>query len=522
MSKWTRTTWRSIFIAIMALGLYAAFIRITRGLGATTNLTNDFPWGLWVGFDILVGVGLAAGGFVIAATVHIFNIKRYHAIARPAILTAFLGYLLVIFALMFDLGRPDRIWHPLVMGNPHSVMFEVAMCVMLYTMVLGLEFSPLIFKRLGWERPQKIIHSLYIPIVILGVLLSTLHQSSLGTLYVIVPTKLHPLWYTPLLPVFFFISAIAAGLAMTIFESYLSARAFGRRLEPELLQGLARVIVVLLAVLLVWKIQNLSGRGSLHYAFEPSTESVMFWGEVLLGIALPMGLLMFARVRESNDGLFFAAMLTIMGFILGRLNVAITGIMGSSTTNYVPSWMEFAITTSIVALGFVLFSTAVRHLEVFPQVERRTAAREAFMPRRPVFAGRVLLGLWGFLLVGFALVSFIDTRNGPDAATARVDEATFAPIVGYGDFNPPEETRIPQHEDSPGQVIFDHQTHTDLKEPGCASCHSGTYSMLGNDASRPDWVKMDFHDKNHCGGCHDGDNAFDLEDDDECASCHME
>jgi Ni/Fe-hydrogenase subunit HybB-like protein len=350
MSASTRTIWRVIFSVIMALGLYAAFVRIGRGLGGVTNLTDDFPWGLWVGFDILVGVGLAAGGFVIAATVHIFNIKRYRPIARPAILTAFLGYLLVIFALMFDLGRPDRIWHPLVMGNPHSVMFEVAMCVMLYTMVLALEFSPLVFKRIGWQWPVRVIHSVYIPIVILGVLLSTLHQSSLGTLYVIVPTKLHPLWYTPLLPVFFFISAIAAGLAMTIFESYLSYRAFGRRLEPHLLRGLARVIVVLLAVLLVWKVQNLAERGSLHYVFEPGTESVMFWGEMLLGIALPMVLLMFARVRESNDGIFFAAMLTIMGFILGRLNVAITGIMGASGTVYVPSWMEFSLTIAIVAL----------------------------------------------------------------------------------------------------------------------------------------------------------------------------
>ena len=137
--SWTRIAWRAIFAIIVATGLYVTIVRFTKGLGEATNLSDGFPWGLWIGFDILVGVGLAAGGFVIAATVHIFHLKSYESIARPAVLTAFLGYLLVILALMYDLGRPYRIWHPLVMGNPHSVMFEVAMCVMLYTIVLALE-----------------------------------------------------------------------------------------------------------------------------------------------------------------------------------------------------------------------------------------------------------------------------------------------------------------------------------------------------------------------------------------------
>lgn len=518
MSTWTRASWRVIFGIIVGFGVISTVIRFTRGLGGATNLSDQFPWGLWVGFDILVGVGLAAGGFVIAATVHIFNLKRYHPIARPAILTAFLGYLLVIVALFFDLGRPYRIWHPLVMGNPHSVMFEVAMCVMLYTIVLGLEFSPLIFARLGWKRPGQIVHSLYIPIVIAGVLLSTLHQSSLGTLYVIVPNKLHPLWYTPLLPVFFFLSAIAAGLAMTIFESYLSSRAFNRRLEPELLQGLARVIVVILAVLLVWKVQNLHDRGALHYVFGLSTESVMFWGEMLLGITLPMALLMFARVRQSTDGLFFAAMLTLMGFILGRLNVAITGVMGASGTVYIPSWSEFSITILIVAIGFALFAFAVRNLEVFPK-EAVVAERSAYVPPRTVFAGRVLLGLWGFLIVGFLLVAFTDRRNhrmasaADDMTTVRYERA-----LGSSDFNPPEEVAIAQHEDSPGQVLFSHSTHTDLDEPMCRSCHAGTYSILDNGPSKLMPSPFDFHDGAHCGRCHNGDDAFDLEED--CESCH--
>ena len=166
------TFWKLVAGIIFVFGIYATLIRFTKGLGAVTNLTDEFPWGLWIGFDVLVGVGLAAGGFVIAATVHIFNLEKYKAISRPAILTAFLGYLLVIIALLFDLGRPYRIWHPLIMWNPHSVMFEIGWCVTLYTIVLALEFSPVVFEKFNLKVPLKFIRTLYIPIVIAGVILS--------------------------------------------------------------------------------------------------------------------------------------------------------------------------------------------------------------------------------------------------------------------------------------------------------------------------------------------------------------
>jgi Ni/Fe-hydrogenase subunit HybB-like protein len=170
------TFWRGVFGLIVAAGLVATWVRFTRGLGASTNLSDEFPWGLWIGFDVLCGVGLAAGGFAVTAMVHIFHIERYKPILRPTILTAFLGYLLVIVALLFDLGRPYRIWHPLVMRNPHSVMFEVAWCVMLYTTVLALEFSPIVFEKLRMQRPRRILRAISVPLVIVGVLLSTLHS----------------------------------------------------------------------------------------------------------------------------------------------------------------------------------------------------------------------------------------------------------------------------------------------------------------------------------------------------------
>ena len=359
------TFWRILLIIFLAAGAYAAILRFWKGLGATTALSDQFPWGLWVGFDVLCGVGLAAGGFTIAATVYIFNLERFRPIVRPAVLTAFLGYGLVIFALMFDLGRPYRIWHPLVMWNPRSVMFEVAWCVMLYTAVLALEFSPIVLSHFRWERPLRVIRRVTIPLVIVGVILSTLHQSSLGSLYLIVPAKLHPYWYSPLLPVFFFLSAITVGLAMVIFESFLSSRAFGKRLETKLLTDLGRVLMVLLALTLLLRIHDLESRGVLQLLLQPTRETVLFTLEISVGFLLPMALLAFPKIREDSEGLFSAAVVVVAGFLLNRLNVSITGMEASSGTRYFPTWMEIAITLAILSLGIFLFSLAVRHLPVY-------------------------------------------------------------------------------------------------------------------------------------------------------------
>jgi Ni/Fe-hydrogenase subunit HybB-like protein len=365
------TFWRTVFVAIMLAGAVATWVRFTRGLGASTHLSDSFPWGVWIGFDVLCGVGLAAGGFTLTAAVVLFHLERFRPILRPTVLTAFLGYVLVIVALLFDLGRPYRIWHPLVMRNPHSVMFEVAWCVMLYTGVLALEFSPIVFERLRMPRPQRILHMISVPLVILGVLLSTLHQSSLGSLWLILPEKLHPLWYTPLLPVFFFFSALGVGLAMVILESHLSGRAFGKRLEIDLLADLARVFVAVQAVYLVWRLQDLAGRGALPLAFSGTLAGTLFLVEIALGAVVPMVLFAMPRIRRSETGLFCGAALAVAGFVLNRLNVSITGLEAGTGVRYFPSWMEIAVTMSIVAAGFAVFGLAARHLPIFPAESRR-------------------------------------------------------------------------------------------------------------------------------------------------------
>jgi Ni/Fe-hydrogenase subunit HybB-like protein len=362
------TLWRAIFAAILLSGLYATYLRIMYGLAGSTNLSDRFPWGLWIGFDVLCGVGLAAGGFTLVAVVHIFNLKRYKPILRPAILTAFLGYVLVVVALLFDLGRPDRIWHPLVMWNPHSVMFEVAWCVMLYTSVLALEFVPAVCERFGWKAPLNVLRAISIPVVILGVILSTLHQSSLGSLYLIVPEKLYPLWYTPLMPVLFYISAICVGVAMTIFESWHSSREFGRHIEMPLLSGMARLLAVLLSMYIALRLMDLFQRGGLGLVLVPRMETYLWLLEMSL-LIVPALLLYSYRVRHSAPALYACSLMVVFGFIANRLNVSVTGMEAGLGVHYVPKWTEVTVTLAVVALGFAIFRFAARRLPIFESAE---------------------------------------------------------------------------------------------------------------------------------------------------------
>jgi Ni/Fe-hydrogenase subunit HybB-like protein len=372
------TFWQAVFGVLMTAGLYATYLRFFHGLGAATNLADGFPWGLWIGFDVLCGVGLAAGGFTLVAVVHIFNIERYRPILRPTILTAFLGYVLVIVALLFDLGRPYRIWHALVMWNPRSVMFEVAWCVMLYTTVLMLEFIPIVFERLRWSKALRWMRVISVPLVIAGVILSTLHQSSLGSLYLIVPEKLYPLWYSPMLPVMFFLSAICVGLAMMIFESWHSSKAFGKQLELPLLASMARVLAVLLAFYLSIRFVDLLHRGALSLVMDQRVESYLFGLEISL-LLLPMLLLFRRRVRTNPRALYACSVMVVFGFVTNRLNVSVTGMEANAGIAYVPRWTEVAVTLAIIAVGFAVFRLAAQYLPIFEPngVDERLREREA-------------------------------------------------------------------------------------------------------------------------------------------------
>jgi c(7)-type cytochrome triheme protein len=514
------TWWRAVLVTIFGVGLYSTVIRFAHGLGASTALRDDFPWGLWIGFDVLCGVALAGGGFTISAAVYVFNSERFKPIIRPTILTAFLGYLLVVVGLLYDLGHPYRIWHALIMWNPHSVMFEVAWCVMLYTTVLALEFSPMLFEKLGWKSAYQTLHRLTVPLVIIGVLLSMLHQSSLGSLFLILPGKLYPLWYSPWLPVFFFISAIALGCAMTIFESFLSYRAFRKRLEMDLLADVGKIMAVALGFYLLIKFLDLQSRGVLSLAFQSTYEGRLFALEMVVGIIAPLLLLLVRRLREDEFGLFVISCMVVLGIVMNRLNVSVTGLE-SHAGRYFPSWMELSVTAMIIATGFVLFGLAVKFLPVFPSEEMRPAEHGlAPLPvvsalgrplRSSAFMIVVIAGLLGIAASGLAY-SGLSNWNG----TKETNEIAEPDISGgLREMNLPDVV-IPTSPDSPGKVTFAHASHIDWEKPSCGECHTGMFPMLSR--SYPG-EKVDMHDEQHCGSCHDGQKSFSATED--CGTCHQ-
>ena len=360
---------------LFVLGLVAAIIRYANGLGAITNLNDNTAWGLWISFDLLCGVALASGAFITASMVHLFGGERFRPLLRPAILTGFLGYLLVILALMVDLGRPDRIWHLIIFWNTDSVMFEVGWCVMLYTLVLALEFSPLVFERLGLVAPRRLIHALIIPLAIAGATLSTLHQSSLGSLFVILPEELHKIWFTPLLPLMFWLTAVAVGPAMVILESTISSRVFQRGLHLDLLGDLAKVIPFVLAAYIAVKFGDLAGSGELDLLVDWDLESGLFWLEIIGFVALPMVLFSLRAVRESSGWLLFSALLVIGGVILSRFAVSLIALgRPEFAASYVPHPLELAVTIGVVAAGVAAFALVARYLPLFVEEAPSTAA----------------------------------------------------------------------------------------------------------------------------------------------------
>jgi len=338
----------TILTVIVILGLVPIIIRYINGLGAISNLSDGRAWGLWISFDLYCGVALAAGVFTLAGAVYIFNLKKYQPVVRPAILTAFLGYTLVILALLVDLGQPWYIWHAIIYWNIHSPLFEVAVCVMTYTVVLALEFSPAVFERFNWHLPLRIIRSIQIPLVITGVVLSTLHQSSLGSMLLMMPTTLHPLWYSPILPILFFFSAIAVGPAMVIFESTLSTRVFGHKLELDILSGLGRVIPYLLGLYLLLKLVDLAVAGEIGLVFSAYPQNLLWWGEIIIGVILPIILLSTPDLRQSRSGIFWSAVLVVVGLMF----------------NHFPHWMEIAVSAGLVADALLVIWLAHHFLPI--------------------------------------------------------------------------------------------------------------------------------------------------------------
>lgn len=382
-----------VLLGLMAVGFVFAMGRFLFGLGSVTNLNDQYPWGIWIAVDIATGVALAAGGFTTAALAHIFHREHYKAVVRPALLTALLGYTFVVLGLLVDLGRYYNVWHPLLpsMWSGNSVLFEVGICVMIYLTVLYIEFLPIVAERFRGRVAlpgklatlnrftEKILQVLdntmgrvMFVFIILGVVLSTLHQSSLGGLMVIAQYKMHPLWWTPILPLLFFLSAISVGYPMVIFESILASRSFGRRPEMHILTPLARIIPVLLFIYLAFKVADLTQRDAWGYVFEGSPQSLMFMAELGLGVLLPLLLLLSRTVRESIPLLLTSSTLIILGVLLNRINVFITAYTPVyRDKQYFPTIGEVMITVGLMAALMFMYRVLVTIFPILPAEEMK-------------------------------------------------------------------------------------------------------------------------------------------------------
>ncbi|MBZ5599567.1 MAG: polysulfide reductase NrfD [Acidobacteriia bacterium] len=365
------TLWRVIVGLILAAGLYATYARFALGFAQSTHLTDPQPWGLWVGLGTLCGVGLSAGGFAIAAAVYLLGFERYRPVLRASVLISFLGYSTVIAGMMYELGLPWRIWHPIVMWNRSSVLFEVSWCVMLYTSVLALEFSPALVEKIPWVRARQFYlrwhHEILIGLVMAGTLLSSMHQSFLGGLYLITKGKLYPLWYSPYLTTEFYLSAIPAGLAVTIIALYLCVRSLNVRIDVSILSEVSKVIAPLLALWGLFRVVDLVTHDATPYLFMWREETLSFWLEMGLFVIAPVVLLSRDKVRNNPQSLYWTCALVVMGFMANRLNVSITGLQASAGVYYVPKWTEFAATLAVVTAAVMAFRYAVLYLDILPK-----------------------------------------------------------------------------------------------------------------------------------------------------------
>ncbi|MGA8890226.1 MAG: Ni/Fe-hydrogenase cytochrome b subunit [Anaeromyxobacteraceae bacterium] len=366
-SLWT--PFSIVSAAVLAVGLPVLVMRFWFGLGATTNLSQTQPWGLWIGFDMMTGIALAAGGFTIGAAVEIFNLEEYHPIERPAILTGFLGYMMAVIGLIADLGKPWNMVGIFSNNGTQSVLFEVAWCVACYTTVLFLEFSVPLFEWLGWERFYRPLKKALLALTVLSVMFSTMHQSALGSLFIIAPGKLHPLWYSSQIFLFFFVSAVIAGISMVIVESTISHKVFseqfkGQHVDVEKLSfGLAKAGAVVMFAYFFLKLQGVIDNHAIGFI------GVGFYGkwwllEMLGFVLLPSILYAWGARNQNILAVRIAAILGVLGIVVNRLNVSLVAYNWNQEVRYWPSWMELSVSLALVVIGILAFRWIVNRMPV--------------------------------------------------------------------------------------------------------------------------------------------------------------
>jgi Ni/Fe-hydrogenase subunit HybB-like protein len=373
-----------VLLTFMIAGAIAVIARFTGGIGYVSNLSNARPWGLWVGVDVATGVALAAGGFSTAALAHIFGRHYYEPITRPALLTALLGYTFVVLGLLVDIGRSWAIWKPLFNWNTNSALFEVAMCVMVYLHVLYIEFIPIVAEQYKdrvnlpgflslFNTPinaflkiaDKMLDKIMWVFIIAGVVLSCMHQSSLGSLMLIAPTKIHPLWYTPILPLLFLTSAFAVGYPMVVFETTIATSSFKLDSEMKILTPLTKITIFLLGLYMTLKLGDMFVRGTYKYLFDGNYQTNSFIAEMVIGIIVPWLMLLSKKIRKSRTGVFTASSLIIFGVVLNRINVFIVAYTPPvSKSGYFPAISEILVTLGLIAALMFIYRFIITYLPV--------------------------------------------------------------------------------------------------------------------------------------------------------------
>ena len=502
-----------VLLALMAVGFFFAAARFLFGLGAVTNLNNQYPWGIWIGIDVASGVALAAGSFTICALAYVFHRDQYMAVVRPALLTAMFGYTFVVLALIVDIGRYWNIWSPMVHWNGNSVLFEVAVCVMLYLTVLYIEFIPIVVERFkGRVRlpdplaglngileallslADRVLPKVMPAFIIAGIVLSCLHQSSLGGLMLIAPYKVHPLWYTPILPLLFLLSAIAVGYPMVVIESVIAAKSLRREPEMEVLTALAKFMAILIGIYLTVKIGDMLVRGTYTYVFAGTFQTNAFLVEMLFGVILPFVLLCFRKVRQSGAWLFFAATLYVGGVLLNRINVFIVSFTPFYRLKaYFPAIGEIAVTVALVAGLIFLYRVFVT---VFPVLG---------VQGKKISSGSLIVVIASLLLLNPILGSDASAaeevvKRPIPAATKVTPSIDDAPKVHL--LNSPV---INRYSDLYGPVRFMHSKHANVVKD-CTVCHHRIPREEGDRYGEPATISELLRRKTapkKCQSCHD-------------------
>ncbi len=357
----------TILLGALSLGaLGVLVVRFTQGLGAVANINDGYPWGIWIAYDVVVGSAFACGGYAMALLAYIFNRGEYHPLVRPALLASLFGYTLAGVSIFFDLGRWWNFWHIFWPGyaQVNSVMFEVALCVTAYILVMWIEFAPAFMDRPGMAGLKKKLSKVLFVFIALGVLLPTMHQSSLGSLLVVFGYQVHPLWQSGwLLPLIYLMTAIMLGFAVVIFEATLSAVGFRRRLETPVLGRVCDILHKLLLAYLVLRVGELVWRGAIGAAFVFDTQAFWFWIEMACFI-VPALTLARREARRNASTLFVGAVLLMLGGMLLRINGFLIGYMTGAGWNYFPSFFELLVTVGLISFEILAYIVIVRRFPV--------------------------------------------------------------------------------------------------------------------------------------------------------------